>query len=280
MVRHTPWLHRSPHTLVALALVGSMFAACGGKTNGEPSGTGSSGGSSGGSGGSSGGGSGGSSGGGLGGSSGSTSGGGSGTSSGSTTVACVFVNPGSFDQTCNQSSDCVNISTGMICTGDCLCSAGAAINVSGESRYQADLSAIATGACPCPAEFPPACIAHRCTVCSGGPSDPPECGNQVITIDAGVVCRQQRSGSGGSGSSGGSTDSGPTCTVQEAESCSDGNSYNVTCTCPDAVCFCSESFGQGGGSSSGGMSFQGCADACGASSFALAYQACGFPVPQ
>jgi hypothetical protein len=67
------------------------------------------------------------------------------------------------------------------------------------------------------------------------------------------------------------------CSLSASESCNDGTTYNVYCTCPDAICTCSEQ-SRNGGSSSGGMTFEGCAEGCAPSTISLAYKACGFPV--
>jgi hypothetical protein len=260
------------HAFLAFVLVGSAFAACGGKTTDQNPGTGSSSGSSAGSGGSPGGSSGSSSGsptGSSSGYSGTSSGGGSGSS-----TTCVDINPAQFDQTCNQASDCFVITTGTICTGACLCGGSVAINVSGEPRYQAEVSAVATGLCPCPPELPPACSGHLCVACTGAPTDPPDCfGHPPPPADAGsvsVCMGGPTSGSGGGGDSG-------VCSLSARERCSDGTTYDVTCACPDAVCTCTQQSGNGG-SSFPGKPFQGCADGCAPSAVNLAYEACGFPL--
>ena len=164
-------------TILAPAMAVLFFAACGGKTSGVYPG-GSSGGSSGGSAGSSSGSTGGgsSSGGGSLGSPGpsSSSTSSSGGSSSSTDPMCVDINPSSFDQSCNQNSDCVGVASGAFCTGDCFCP-DAAINGSGYSQYQAEISSIMPGLCGCPAESPPACSGHTCVPCDQGPDNPPEC---------------------------------------------------------------------------------------------------------
>ena len=66
------------------------------------------------------------------------------------------------------------------------------------------------------------------------------------------------------------------CEVETTETCSDGVTYDVTCTCRSATCKCSQSSGQGG-SSGGSAPFIGCAAICSASSIDLAYESCGFP---
>jgi hypothetical protein len=66
------------------------------------------------------------------------------------------------------------------------------------------------------------------------------------------------------------------CDVESAETCSDGMTYDVVCSCPAATCTCSRFSGQSG-SSAGGGPFNGCDTICGASSIDLAYESCGFP---
>jgi hypothetical protein len=169
-------------------------------------------------------------------------------------------------------ADCITITAGTICTGSCLCG-GATINRDGQARYDAAISGIMTGLCPCAASPPPRCLGGTCVVCTGGPGDPPECGISVHA-DAGVVCMQTGGGGGGS-------PDGGSCDLESTAKCSDGTTYDVKCSCPAATCFCSETFGQGGGgSSSGGTMFAGCAESCSPGTVALAYQACGFPIPQ
>ena len=250
-----------PHAVLAAAVVGSLIASCGGKTaTVEP---GSSGGSATGSSGS-----------GSPSSSGTASGTGSG--SGSSTGTCVDVILSTFDQACDQSSDCVAITSGTVCTGACLCGGNAAINVSDQGLYLSEVKAVGLGACGCPLGPSPACINHRCVPCTGGPSDPQECGPVVIGDDASVgpVCKQTMGG----GSSGG-LDGGQPCTVEASESCSDGTTYSATCSCPEATCYCTQS-GTSGGSSGGPYPFSGCANGCASKAdLQLIYEACGFPSP-
>jgi hypothetical protein len=185
--------------------------------------------------------------------------------------SCIYIDPTTFDQSCNGPADCFVISTGKICTGACLCGGSAAINVGEQGRYLAEVNSIATDLCPCPPELPPICSKHRCVACTGATSNPPECFGPP-PIDAGVLCKQGPNG----GSSGG--DAG-VCGLKTSESCSDGTTYTAACTCPDATCTCSLSSGNGG-SSSGGAPFKGCPAGCGPSTLTLAYEACGFPLPQ
>jgi hypothetical protein len=82
---------------------------------------------------------------------------------------CVDIDPASFATSCTQDSDCVDVTTGKLCTGSCQCG-GTAINTSGQSRYESDIAAIGRGAaCPCPFEGEPRCVQGACTLC--GPGD-------------------------------------------------------------------------------------------------------------
>jgi hypothetical protein len=139
----------------------------------------------------------------------------------------------------------------------------------------AEVSSVATGMCPCAPTLPPACAGGTCFACTGAPTDPPECTigppPPPPPFDGGsLVCMQGPQ----SGSSGG--DAG-VCSLQASESCSDGTTYSAYCTCPDAICTCTQQ-SRNGGSSSGGNQFQGCAEGCGPDTVRLAYEACGFPL--
>lgn len=116
------------------------------------------------------------------------SGGGSGSSSGGVGTGCVYLPLSRYDTSCGTDSDCVTVTTGNVCNGDCLCG-GSAINVASEGEWKTDVSSVLVGECGCPAEPLPRCIASTCTVCTGGPSDPPGCSTGIadsgtITVDA------------------------------------------------------------------------------------------------
>jgi hypothetical protein len=67
-------------------------------------------------------------------------------------AACVDIVLSSYDQSCTTSSDCIEISSGEICSNNgCRCG-GSTINQSGEARYEAAIPAVAPGAfmCGCP----------------------------------------------------------------------------------------------------------------------------------
>jgi hypothetical protein len=85
--------------------------------------------------------------------------------------ACVNVDVSTYDTSCTQSSDCIDITAGQICTGGCACG-GTTINVSGQARYEAAVAGIQTGACPCPASGMPTCIANQCVLCFWNSSTP------------------------------------------------------------------------------------------------------------
>jgi len=75
-----------------------------------------------------------------------------------------------------------------------------------------------------------------------------------------VTCTDN--GGGGSGGPG-------SCTIMDSETCTDGNTYQVTCDCPKAECQCL-------GSSGGVVPFNTC-PAC--PTPAQAFEICGYPHP-
>jgi hypothetical protein len=97
-----------------------------------------------------------------------------------TGTQCVNVDLTTYDQSCNEASDCVGITAGQVCPGSCGCG-GAVINVDGQARYDAATAGLFTGDCPCPADGTPSCVDHVCTLCEPGPGG--TCG--VTTADAG-----------------------------------------------------------------------------------------------
>ena len=88
--------------------------------------------------------------------------------------SCVNVDITTYDRSCRSASDCVTISAGTICSGECFCG-GATINVDGQSRYDDTVRPVDTDACSCPAGPTPECIDNTCTICTGSPNDPPGC---------------------------------------------------------------------------------------------------------
>jgi len=110
-------------------------------------------------------------------------GGGSGSSSGG--EACAEVPLSSFDTSCQVDTDCVSVVTGMLCPGACNCG-GSTINQSSQSDWQSQAGRFLTGNCFCPDSPAPRCIGGTCTLCTGGPSDPPAC--NLMVADAGQAC--------------------------------------------------------------------------------------------
>jgi hypothetical protein len=97
--------------------------------------------------------------------------------------ACVTIDVTTYDRSCQQASDCISISAGTFCDGECGCG-GATINGDGESRYESQLAQITQGDCFCPEEPAPQCLENVCTVCTGGANDPPACGDTLGVPDA------------------------------------------------------------------------------------------------
>jgi hypothetical protein len=56
-------------------------------------------------------------------------------------AACVNVDVSTYDQSCTQSSDCVEVTAGMVCTGGCSCG-GSLINADGQARYDQAIAGI------------------------------------------------------------------------------------------------------------------------------------------
>jgi hypothetical protein len=88
---------------------------------------------------------------------------------------CVDVDLSTYDQSCKGDSDCVEISAGLLCSGNCACG-GSTINVDGQARYDQEIAPIDFGLCPCPAEGVPRCVTGKCTLCGSlGQNQPPGC---------------------------------------------------------------------------------------------------------
>jgi hypothetical protein len=176
---------------VVTSFVASVFLACGGRTEGlggSSSGGSSGGGSSGASSGASSGGS-GSSGSGSSGSGSSGSGGGSGggsssgfsSSSSGGVVSCVFIDPNTYDRSCNTGSDCTYVTTGEVCTGYCVGCGSTLINQDGLARYEKAVAPIQGGECGCGVAAPPSCVDHTCSV-EGPDGGPPSDAGQCVDI--------------------------------------------------------------------------------------------------
>ena len=102
---------------------------------------------------------------------------------------------------------------------------------------------------------------------SGSGVDSPVTFEDAVTMrdtSAAVVCNQ--------GPSGGSSGQGA-CEIQLTETCSDGTTYQVDCSCPSGTCSCSEMSGMSGSGGSG-FPFTGCPTCPGVDQ---AWNACGFP---
>jgi hypothetical protein len=96
--------------------------------------------------------------------------------------ACVEVTPMQFGAVCGSDSDCILVTTGVICSGACDCSPNTAINQASLPAYQAATASVLTGICNCPAlDAVARCLpegAHSeaaCAVCGFGPNQNPDC---------------------------------------------------------------------------------------------------------
>ena len=80
---------------------------------------------------------------------------------------CVDVDLSTYDVSCTQDSDCMEVTAGQLCESSCMCG-GSVINVSGAARYMSQTSGIEGGGCPCPYSGAPTCSAGTCTLCLPG----------------------------------------------------------------------------------------------------------------
>jgi hypothetical protein len=86
---------------------------------------------------------------------------------------CVDIVLSTYDESCQEDSDCIGITAGEVCNGSCDCG-GAVINVSGQARYEQAISGIVFADCPCIAGPIPTCVQGTCTRCGLG-ANPPGC---------------------------------------------------------------------------------------------------------
>jgi hypothetical protein len=79
---------------------------------------------------------------------------------------CVNVDVSSYDQSCTQSSDCIEVTAGMVCTGECSCG-GSLINVDGQAHYNQATAGIVPATCSCTTWGEPTCVQNKCVFCLG-----------------------------------------------------------------------------------------------------------------
>jgi hypothetical protein len=89
---------------------------------------------------------------------------------------CVDLTQSMFDSSCNEDSDCIEVSLGHLCSRGCLCG-GSAINQSAEAEWQQDILPISIDGpvCGCPFLGSPRCIDNECISCGGDGQSPPGC---------------------------------------------------------------------------------------------------------
>jgi hypothetical protein len=99
---------------------------------------------------------------------------------------CIDVDLASYSQSCNEDSDCILVSVGEICSGQCMCG-DTPINIDGEGRYAAQTSTLSLDACPCAFPGNARCLASTCVLCGFGPDEPAGCadGGSTFEDDAG-----------------------------------------------------------------------------------------------
>jgi hypothetical protein len=81
----------------------------------------------------------------------------------------VEIDLSTFDTSCKVTSDCIDISSGDVCSDNCNCG-GSTINASGQARYDALINQLPPSAvdCFCPNLGTPTCVAGQCVVCGLG----------------------------------------------------------------------------------------------------------------
>jgi len=89
---------------------------------------------------------------------------------------CVDIDLSTYDQSCKVDTDCMDVTAGVVCTGQCACG-GSLINVDEQSRYDAAIAGVQTEGCPCPPDGIARCLQDHCTLCGFGPNQPPGCGD-------------------------------------------------------------------------------------------------------
>ena len=98
-----------------------------------------------------------------------------GGASGDAAVTCVNVDLSTYDRSCKQASDCVSVTAGEVCTGQCSCG-GSFINAGALGRYQQAVAGIEPGTCFCGVGPAPECVDGTCTA-----------GNAIGADDAGTT---------------------------------------------------------------------------------------------
>lgn len=88
----------------------------------------------------------------------------------------------------------------------------------------------------------------------------------IVVVDAQAPMNCMSNGMSGSGGQG-------SCELATSEICRDGTTYSVTCQCPEAMCYCTQSAPNGSGSGAG-FSYSGC-PSCSVTDGL--YTLCGFP---
>jgi hypothetical protein len=79
-------------------------------------------------------------------------------------VGCVYVDPASFDRSCETDADCVRIAVGTLCSDQpCVVACGNThVNAAGLPRYEQAVASFPPVACPCPEDLGATCVQGRC----------------------------------------------------------------------------------------------------------------------
>jgi hypothetical protein len=86
------------------------------------------------------------------------------------TGLCVDVNASSFDRSCKVDSDCIEVATGALCTGQCRCPTDT-ISASAQGAYDMAIAPILNGPppnCLCPSPGYAYCSGGTCSICPPG----------------------------------------------------------------------------------------------------------------
>lgn len=107
---------------------------------------------------------------------------GSGPTDGGTPARCVSVDPSSYDQSCNQASDCVYVIAGQVCNQTCNCG-NALINATSRPQYEQAIASIRLSQCFCPNEPVPQCIHHECVIPPSDAGTPASDAGACVNVD-------------------------------------------------------------------------------------------------
>ncbi len=80
---------------------------------------------------------------------------------------CVDIDIATYSTSCTQTSDCIVIGSGELCSHECYCPT-TPVSASEQQRFDDATAGITFGACSCPAYPAPQCFRGQCVVCPDG----------------------------------------------------------------------------------------------------------------